>query len=53
MGLLQQLFYIIVFYILGQLFQLVSLFVDVRLFDKLRIKIWGQEYVDFGLFFIN
>ena len=37
----------------GQLFQSVSLPVDARLSDKLRTKIWGQEYVDFGSLLTN
>ena len=37
----------------GQLFQSVSLPVDARLSDKLRTKIWGQEYVDFGSILTN
>ena len=37
----------------GQLFQSVSLPVDARLSEKIRAKIWKDEYVDFGSLLAN
>ncbi|CAH3028687.1 unnamed protein product [Porites evermanni] len=37
----------------GQLFQSVSLPVDARLSEKVRAKIWKDEYVDFGSLLAN
>ena len=52
-GLAQQSSHTTAPHIPGQLFQSVSLPVDARLSDKLRTKIWGQEYVDFGSLLTN
>ena len=37
----------------GQLFQSAGLPVDARVSEKLRAKIWSNEYIDFGSLFTN